>query len=121
MRQKRERGRCLSDAKIGKLSRKLRPFLKHVAHMSGRGSKVCPRGKHPENIFAPFGDDLNLSGRQITDPTLEPQFLRLAHGGVTETDALNAAADDHPETSHPGRHRRHPSPSNSRKAFSSRT
>ena len=48
--------------------------------MSGTRSLMRPRGEHPEYIFAPFGNDLNITGRYIFDPTLQAKVLSLVPG-----------------------------------------
>ena len=97
MQGKREIAPCLSDAEIGETAHKFCPFFVHIAHVRGRRSEVRPSREHLQNIFAPFGDDLNLSGGAVSDPSLEPQGMCFVDGGIAEPDAVNAAADNQSE------------------------
>src|SRR5262245_52650080 len=62
--------------------------------MGGRRSEVCPRREHLEHIFAPFGDDLNLSGWAIANPSSKPESLRLVSGREAKSYPLNSPAHE---------------------------
>ena len=94
MQGKRERAPSLSDPKTQQIADKFCPFFVHAAHVRGRGAEVRPRREHPEDIFAPFGHNLNLARGAISDPSFESETVRLIDRGVAEADALNPPADN---------------------------